>query len=107
MKWNPILLGIIDDPFSNNFWIMSLILIVGLLLCYYRYKLAVIVLPTIAVISAIFLIGFLEPQNYNHIQFLSHSMPRIITSIIILFILPFIGTYLGWRKSKTKQNNLP
>ncbi len=107
MKWNPILLGIIDDPYSNHLWILPLISLFGLLLCYYRYKSAWVVIPIVSLVSAIFLIGFLEPQNYNHIQSLSHNMPRIIASIIVLFILPFIGTYFGWRKSKTKQGNLP
>jgi len=106
MKWNPIILGIIEDAYSNNFWILPLLSIIGFLLCFYRYKLAWIVIPIVSVVSAIFLMGFLERQNYNHITSLSHSMPRIITFIAISFILPVTGTYFSWRKSKTKQENL-
>lgn len=106
MKWHPIFLGIIDDHYSNNFWILPLLSIIGFLLCCYHYKLAWIVIPIVSVVSAIFLTGFLEPENYNHIQSLSHNIPRIITFIIISFILPFIGTFLSWRKSKTNQTNL-
>lgn len=106
MKWNPIILGIVDDPFSNNFWILPLLSIFSLLVCYYRYKLAWIILPIVIVVFSIFLIGFLEPQNYNHIQFLTHSMPQKIASIIVLLMLPFIGTFFGWRKSKLNQITL-
>lgn len=106
MNWNPIILGIIEDPFSNNFWILPLVSIIGFLLCCYRYKLAWAVIPIVSVIAMVFLIGFLEPQNYNHIQSLSHAMPRIITFIAISFILPFIGTFWSWHKSRIKQTNL-
>jgi hypothetical protein len=106
MKWNPIFLGIIDDTYTNSLWILPLISVIGFLFCFYRYKLAWIIIPIVSLVSAVFLIGFLEPQNYTHIQSLSNNMPRNIATIIISFILPFIGTFLNLRKSKIKQTNL-
>jgi hypothetical protein len=58
MKWHPILLGIIDDPYSQNFWILPVLSIVGSLLCVYRYKLGWIVIPIVTIVSIIFLVGF-------------------------------------------------
>jgi len=107
MIWNPILLGIIDDPYSNNLWMLPLISIVGSLLCFYRYKSAWIVIPIVSVVAVIFLAGFLEPENYQHITSLSHSMPRILTSIVVFLALPFVGTYLSWRRTKNRRATLP
>lgn len=107
MNWNPILLGVIDDFYSMNLWILPVISVVGLLLCIYRYKLALIVIPAVSIISAIFLAGFLEHNTYVHIQSLSHNMPYNVATIAVSFILPFIGAFLGWRMSKTKQVGLP
>lgn len=107
MIWNPIILGIIDDPYSNNIWVLPVIAVFGTLLCFYRYKLAWVVIPIVSIIAVIFLAGFLEPQNYQHIQSLSHTMPRILTSIAVFTILPIIGTYLSWRRTKNRQAVLP
>ena len=102
MKWQPILLGIIDDPYSQNFWILPVLSIVGSLLCVYRYKLGGIVIPILSVVSIVFLVGFLEPENYRHITSLSDWMPRTLVEIAIFFALPFLGTYLSWLRLKNR-----
>ena len=107
MNWNPILLGIIDDPYTNKFWILPLLSIFGSLFCVYRYKLAYGIIPIVSVASLIFLAGFLEPENYQHITSLSDSMPRTLILIVVSFALPFLGTYVGWLRFKTKPNVLP
>jgi hypothetical protein len=103
MKWQPILLGIIDDPYSRHFWILPVLSIVGSLLCVYRYKLAWGVIPIVCIASIIFLVGFLEPENYRHITSLSDWMPRTLVEIGIFFALPFLGTYLSWLRLKNKN----
>jgi hypothetical protein len=107
MNWHPILLGIIDDPYSNHFWMLPLLSIVGSLLCFYRYRLGWVIVPIVSVVSVIFLVGFLEPENYRHITSLSDAMPRILISIVVFFAVPIIATYFSWRRLTNKLAALP
>lgn len=103
MNWQLILLGFIDDPYTNHLWLLVLIAMVGTILCFYRYKTGWLIIPIVSVISLIFLRGFLEPENYQHITSLSHAMPRILTMIVSCFVAPIAGTYFGLQKHRKKN----
>lgn len=99
MIWNPIILGIIEDPFSTNFWIIVPITVVGFFLCYFRYKLTWIVLPIVMLVCGIFLAGFLEIGNYNHISELSPGLiPKAVFGMIVSITVTIAGAFFGWRR---------
>ena len=106
MKWTPVLLGMLDSPFTSHTWIFIPLGIVGFLICYFKYKLAWAILPIIALICAMFLIYFY--QDYRHITGLAPRLiPTAILMMIFSIVFPLIGTFLSWQKSKTKKTKLP
>jgi hypothetical protein len=107
MYWKPFILGFVDDPYSRNVWVVLLIGAIGFGLCYFRYKLAWAILPIILLTSFYFLLGLLEPTNYNHISTLVPTLiPRAILLILISMVLPIVGAFLNWRKSKINRIEL-
>lgn len=108
MKLNPIILGMLGDFYTSNTWVFIPLGIIGLLLCWFRYKLAWLVVPVNLMICVIFLAYFFDPQNYLHITRLAPKLiPVSIFWMLFSIIAPLIGTHFSWRKSKTRQANLP
>ena len=106
MKWPAILAGMLDDPFIDRVWILLVLSLLGSLLSFYRYKFGYAIIPTIGIVSAIFLKHFLEPETYRQITTLSDSLPRLIVVTIGSFILPIIATYFSWRRSRNQAAGL-
>jgi len=103
MKWHVIFAGMLDDLFIDRVWILLVLSIIGSLLSFYRYKFGYAIIPTIGIVSAIFLKHFLEPETYRQITTLSDSLPRLMVVTIGSFILPIIATYFSWRRFRKNR----
>jgi len=98
--------GFLDDPYVDQVWIVLVLSIIGSLFCLYRYKLGWIIIPVVSVVAAIFLVHFLEPDNYRRILVFSNSMPWLLTITIGSFALPIGATYFSWHESSKKRPGL-
>ena len=108
MKWNPFILGMLGDPYTSNILIFPLLGIVGFLLCYFKYKLAWLVIPINSIVCAVFLNYFFTPENYLHISLLAPKLiPVSVIWMCFSVISPLVGAVLNKRKSKIRLVNLP
>jgi hypothetical protein len=96
----------LDDPYVDRVWVVLVVSLAGSILCFYRYKLAWLIIPIVSIVAGIFLVHFLEPDNYGRIVVFSNSMPWLLAITIGSFILPVVATYLSWRRISKRRVTL-
>jgi hypothetical protein len=103
MKLHVVFAGMLDDPYMLYVWLLLPCSLIATPICFYRYKLGYVIIPVIAIVSALFLRHFLEPDTYRAITTLSHAMPWLIVLTIGSVVLPIVAMYFGWRRTGSKR----